>query len=130
MKQMLFQEKYPIYTLEVMKSETSFKTVDEIIAFFKEKIDSHDIARFIAIFDHYAHTKALPMGQVSDDILDAKNIIFCFGTALPGPAVMAVRPRSIGVTELKDRFVINFLEAPMPLANNSMEAWSKSVANL
>ena len=130
MKQTLFQEKYPLFTLEVLKSETTFNSVDEILAFFKEKIDAHDVASFIATFDHYHHTQALPMGQVSPAILDAKNIIFCFGTALPAPAVMAVRPRSIGVTELQDRFVINFMEAPMPLANNSMEAWAKAVANL
>jgi hypothetical protein len=130
MKQSLFQEKYPIFTLEVNKDETAFRSVDGIIAFFKERIDAHDVARFIATFDHYSHTKSLEAGQISADILDAKNIVFCFGIALPNPAVMAVRPRSIGVTELSDRFVINFMEAPMPVANNSMESWAKAVKNL
>jgi hypothetical protein len=40
---------------------------------------------------------------------------------------MAVRPRSNGVVEQTDRFVISFLEAPMPLANNVMEAWVKAI---
>jgi hypothetical protein len=41
---------------------------------------------------------------------------------------MAVRPRSIGVVEKADRFVITFLEAPMPLANAAMDGWVKARA--
>jgi hypothetical protein len=41
---------------------------------------------------------------------------------------MAVRPRSIGVVEKADRFVVPFLEAPMPLANAAMEGWVKALA--
>ncbi|MFA7097968.1 MAG: DUF6858 family protein [Gammaproteobacteria bacterium] len=129
MKQTLLQEKYPVFTLEIDKSETTFRTVDELIAYFKEKIDTHETTRFIAIFDHYAHTKSLAEGQVSPDILSAKNIVFCFGIQLPNPQVLAVRPRSIGVSELKDRFVITFMEAPMPVANTTMEEWVKSIKN-
>jgi hypothetical protein len=40
---------------------------------------------------------------------------------------MAVRPRSIGVTEYADRFVINFLEPPMPPATEAMEAWVRGL---
>lgn len=129
MKQSLFQEKYPIYTLEVDKSETSFENVDQIIDYLKGKIDAHKAACFIAVFDHYSHTKALEGGAVADDIRDAKNLVFCFGMQLPNPSVMAVRPRSIGVTELADKFVINFLEAPVQVANETMETWVRSVAN-
>lgn len=129
MKQSLFQEKYPVFTLEIEKSETTFCTVDEIVAYLKAKIDAHEATRFIAVFDHYGHTRELAQGQISPDILSAKNIVFCFGIQLPNPQVMAVRPRSIGVTELQDRFVINFLEAPMPVANTAMEEWVKSVKN-
>lgn len=127
MKQSLFQEKYPIFTLELPKSETSCRTVDDIIARLKANIEAHPVARFIAVFDHYAHTKALPGGEIAPGICDARNIVFCFGTLLPSPAVMAVRPRSIGVTELADRFVVNFMEAPMPLANTAMEEWAKGL---
>ena len=42
---------------------------------------------------------------------------------------MAVRPRSIGVVDQGDRFVISFLEAPMRLANNAMDAWVKAIAD-
>lgn len=70
---------------------------------------------------------ALPRGEIAEDILAAQHIVFCFGTHLPNAHVMAVRPRSIGVVEKADCFVISFLEAPMPLANNAMEAWVKAI---
>jgi hypothetical protein len=60
---------------------------------------------------------------------DAKNLVFCFGIKLPNPAVMAVRPRSIGVTQTARGFVVNFMEAPMPKANTAMEAWALSLKN-
>ena len=129
MKQSLLQEKYPVFTLEVEKQETTFDSVDAIIAFLKQRIEEHRVARFIAIFDHYAHTSALQEGEIGEDILDAKNIVFCFGIALPSPQVMAVRPRSIGVVEMSDHFVISFMEAPMPVANVAMEEWARSLKN-
>jgi len=42
---------------------------------------------------------------------------------------MGVRPRSFGVAEKDDSFVISFLEAPNPEANAAMEEWAKSIAN-
>ncbi len=127
MKSILFQNKYPIVSLEVPKDETSFTTVDAIVEHLKGLIDAHPVARFIATFDHYQHTRDLQDGEIAPDIRDACNVIFCFGTKLPNPDVMAVRPRSIGVTELPDRFVINFMEAPMPPANDAMRVWVGSV---
>ena len=129
MKQSLLQEQYPIFTLEVEKQETSFDSVDEIIDFLKECIVEHPVARYIAVFDHYGHTKELQAGQIDDQILDAKNIVFCFGITLPSPQVMAVRPRSMGVVETTDGFIITFMEAPMPIANVAMEDWAKAVRN-
>ncbi|MCP4994572.1 MAG: hypothetical protein GY934_12410 [Gammaproteobacteria bacterium] len=129
MKQTILQEKYPVLDLEINKSETRFTSVDEILAFLKGRIDSHPKAQYIAIFDHFAHTTALPDGEVAEDILAAKNIVFCFGIKLPNPHVMAVRPRSIGVTEKADHFIVNFMEAPMPMANQAMEEWAKSLRN-
>ena len=129
MKQTVLMEKYPVFELELPKSETTFQSVDAIIAHLKEKIDAHPVAAFIGIFDHYAHTKGLPEGQVAENIKDAKLIVFCFGTALPNPHVMAVRPRSIGVADLGDKFVINFMEPPMPIATQAMEAWVKGLRN-
>ena len=129
MKQTLLKEKYPLFTLELNKDETSFQSVDEIVDYLKAQIDQHRIARYIATFDHYAHTRALPEGRVDEGILAAKNIIFCFGLTLPNPQAMAVRPRSMGVVELASSFVITFMEAPMPVANSAMEAWARSLRN-
>lgn len=129
MKQSIFQEKYPIFSLELDKAETNCESVDEIIAALKQKIEDHPAAQFIAIFDHYSHTKALPDGIIGTDMVDAKNLVFCFGIKLPNPAVMAVRPRSIGVTQTARGFVVNFMEAPMPQANTAMEVWALSLKN-
>jgi len=46
---------------------------------------------------------------------------------LPNPQVLAVRPRSIGICELDDKFIVNFLEAPMKPANDAMESWAKAL---
>ncbi len=129
MRQALFQEKYPVYTLEVDKSETTYGSVDEILAFFKTRIDEHPVVAYIGVFDHYAHTKSLKEGVVSDQILAAKNILFCFGKELTSPCVLSVRPRSIGVAEMNDAFVVTFLEAPNPMANEAMEQWALSLRN-
>ncbi|MBK1621187.1 hypothetical protein U5801_01425 [Lamprobacter modestohalophilus] len=127
MKQTLLQEKYPIYTLEVSKDETRFADSGSIIAYLKECIDAHDIASYIGEFDHMAHTQSLANGEIAEGIESAKHILFCFGTKLPDPHVMAVRPRSIGVVDQGDRFTVTFLEAPMPPANEAMERWVKAI---
>jgi hypothetical protein len=127
MKQSLMEEKYPVFTLEIERGETDFRSVDEIISYLKERIEAHPFARFIAVFDHYAHTRSLQDGQIGEGILDAKNIVFCFGITLPEPQALALRPRSIGVAETRNGFVISFMEAPMPVANIAMEEWAKSM---
>jgi len=127
MKQKLFKDKYYIFEIEFKKDELEFKSVDEIINALQIKIDAHPVIAFIAIFDQYAHTSSLEMGEVSPEIKAAKNIIFCFGKELPVPEVLAVRPRSIGVCELEDSYVINYLEAPNEAANETMEKFIKSL---
>ncbi len=129
MKQHVFQEKYPVFELCLLKSETTKRNADEIIAALREKVEAHPKAHFIALFDHYAHTASLPDGEIAADIRDAKHIVFCFGFKLPNAGVMAVRPRSIGVTEYDDRFIINFMEPPMPMATEAMESWVKALAD-
>ncbi len=62
-------------------------------------------------FDHWKHTKTIN-GEISDRILAAYNIIFCFGKKLPDPNTLTMRPRSIGVCETDTHFVISFTEAP------------------
>ncbi|NPA58898.1 MAG: hypothetical protein GXO30_00315 [Epsilonproteobacteria bacterium] len=129
MKKSILLEKYPVYSLEIGKEETSYKTAKEIIAHFEKLVNEHNIAQFIATFDHYAHTTKIG-GAINEDILDAQNIVFCFGKAIPNTKMLAARPRSIGVCELNDSFVVDFLEAPNEDMNKLMEDWAKSVANL
>ena len=130
MKQKIFKDKYSIFEIEYKKNELKFKSVDEIISALQVKIDAHPVIAFIAIFDQYAHTSSLEMGEVNEKIKAAKNIIFCFGKELPTPEVLAVRPRSIGVCELEDSYVINYLEAPNEAANDTMETFIKSLKNI
>jgi len=127
MTQKQFKDKYPIYELVVNKSETDCQTVDDVVAYFKEKIEAHPVAVNLGVFDHYAHTTALAEGALNDQIQAAKNILFCFGKELPTPEVLAVRPRSIGVCDMGDRFVIVFMEAPNPQANDTMIAWTEAI---
>ena len=130
MKQTLLMEKYPVYSMVLPKNETSRQSVDEIIDYLKEHIEAHPIARYIATFDHYRHTLELPESSIDEDILDAKDIVFCFGLAIPNAEVLAIRPRSIGVAERHQDFVISFLEAPMPMANSAMETWARGLMDL
>ena len=127
MKKTIFMDKYPVFTLELDKSEVAQKNVPEIIEYFKAKIEAHPVAKFIAIFDHYTHTKNLENGVISPEILDAQNIVFCFGPVLNDTKMLAVRPRSIGIAELEDKFIVEFLEVPKEQLHDLMESWAKSL---
>jgi hypothetical protein len=129
MQQSFTRETFSLFSLDIGKSETTLTSVEQILEHFKTCIEADPAATFIATFDHYAHTRALPKGQVHGDILAASNIIFCFGFTLPTPEAMALRPRSIGVAELPDSFHIAFMEAPMPVANTAMESWARAIKN-
>lgn len=130
MRQTVLQKKYPVYTLELDKSETNCKSVDEILKHFEAAIKDNPAVKFIGIFDHYTHTSGLPGSFIAPEIKDAKNIMFCFGKDIQDPGVLAVRPRSIGISELDNNFVITFLEAPNPVANATMESWTKALKNV
>ena len=126
-KQSLLLEKYPVFSLELGREETSLQSVHEICVYFRRRIEGHRCAVFIAEFDHYAHTRSLPEGQIGPGIRAAKNLIFSFGITLPDPHVLAVRPNSIGVAETERGFVVTFMEAPMPVANAVIEDWAKGL---
>ena len=128
MKQTLLMEKYPVFDLDLPKTETSCASVDDILDRLKARIDAHPKVAYIATFDHYSHTRSID-GTIGADITDARNIVFCFGVALPNAHVLAVRPRSIGVADLGDRFHISFMEPPMEVATREMEAWCKDLAD-
>ncbi|MGM0623827.1 MAG: DUF6858 family protein [Campylobacterota bacterium] len=126
MKEMQFKEKYPIYTLEVNKSETSFQNIDAIFEFLIDKIQKHPVAKYIATFDHMAHTKSI-RGEAQEGMIDAKNLIFCFGKEIPTPKILAVRPRSIGIAEYEEYFDISILEVPNENLHNLLEDWIKEI---
>lgn len=126
MKKTLFLDQYPVHSLTLMKEELQYKRMSQIVDYFKEKINADSVAHFIAIFDHYAHTKALG-GEIMEGLLDVQNIIFCFGQAIPNTKIIAVRPRSIGICEFEDRFVIEFMEAPKEEIHTIMQLWTKAL---
>ena len=123
MKEILFKDKYHLLVKEIMKNEIKFTKVADFIDYFTTKIVAHPVAAYIGTFDHYSHTKGLEVGHVDESILAARHIIFCFGKELESPLVMGMRPRSIGIAELADRFVISLQEAPKELANDAMKSW-------
>jgi hypothetical protein len=99
MKQSLLQDKYPIFSAEIPKSESRY---------------------------HYAHTQRIG-GCIAPEIKAAQNIVFCFGLKLPNPFVLAVRPRAIGVADMGEYFAISFMEPPMEAATQAMQAWVQAV---
>ena len=127
MQDATFMGKYPIHTLTVTKAGGRYSTTETLIAALQKKVEANPNAVFIALFDHFSHTASLPDGDVAEGILAAQQIIFCFGIKLPGPEVMAVRPRSISVTEYEDHFVISFMSAPNPAMNDTMKNWVESL---
>lgn len=124
----MLQEKYPVYVAEIDKAETTCQSVDDVVAYLKDRIAANPKVHFIGVFDHYAHTKRIE-GEINPEIKAAVDVIFCFGFALPNPQVLAVRPRSIGVADLGGKFVVSFMEAPMKPANEAMEAWARGLRN-
>jgi len=126
MQQKMFQNKYPTFTLEFSKETSKFDSVPAILDYLSEQIEANPKAINIARFDHFSHTKNID-GEIGEGIVDAQNIIFCFGFQLPSADPVAVRPRSIGATDMGDRFIVNFMEAPNPVANETMIGWVKSL---
>jgi len=126
MTQTTFMDKYPINSFEIPKNKTNLTTVDEVVTYFKNKITAHPIATFISIFDHYSHTTSIN-GEINKEIKNAKNIIFCFGSAIPNTKILAVRPRSIGIAELAESFMIEFMDAPKEDIQELLVTWSKEL---
>ena len=126
MTQTNFMDKYPVHSLKIPKDKTNLNNIDEILSYFKNKIIQHPIATFISIFNHYEHTQSIK-GEINPEILDAKNILFCFGSAIPNSKILAVRPRSIGVAEYDDFFMIEFMEAPKKEIQELLVIWSKEI---
>jgi len=126
MQQMILNEKYPVFVLDVLKTETTFTNVKDILRFFKTKVEKHPVCKYIGEFDHYEHTKSID-GEINSEIKDCQLIMFCFGSKLPNGKITAARPRTISVTEYNEKFEISFLEAPALIANEVMERWVKEL---
>ena len=126
MKQSLLQDKYPIFSAEIPKSESRYQTIAELMAHFQRCIDADERVQFISVFDHYAHTQRIG-GCIAPEIKASHNIVFCFGLKLPNPFVLAVRPRAIGVADMGEYFAISFMEPPMEAATQAMQAWVQAV---
>jgi len=120
-------DKYHVNSLEIAKDATELKDVDAFLAYFKEKVDAHPIATFIATFDHYSHTQSIE-GEINEDIKDAKNIVFCFGAQIPNTKILAARPRSIAIAELENSFMLEFMDAPNEKLHAVMQEWCENLA--
>jgi hypothetical protein len=115
-----------MYAFKILKSEIKISNILEIIEYFQTKIKENPEAVFITVFDHYAHTKELG-GEIKEGILDAKNLLFCFGHTIKSIEILAFRPKSIAICELENSFVFEFLETPRPEVNNWMQTWIKEL---
>lgn len=127
MQQLYINEKFPIFKLEFSKPESRFQSAQAIINYLKQLIDDHEVTRFIAEFDHYSHTKGMETSKILAEIIDARNIVFCFGSKLLNADVLALSPRSMGIVETEIGFSVSFLEAPMQSANDTMKSWVSSL---
>ncbi|RKY54887.1 MAG: hypothetical protein DRP93_04475 [Candidatus Neomarinimicrobiota bacterium] len=128
MTKSILLDTHPMYAIEILKSEAKVSNIPQIIEHFKEKIEKNPEACFITVFDHYSHTKAQG-GEILDTIVDAKNLIFCFGHTIKNIEILAFRPKSIAICETKDSFVLEFLETPRPEVNAWMQSWIKELKN-
>jgi hypothetical protein len=126
MQKKQFKEIYSLYEIIYKKEELKQQSIEEIVADLKQMIIDHPVIAYIDIFDQYQQTQRVN-GVINPAIKAAQNIIFCFGMELPTPEVLAVRPRSIGICELEDSYVINFMEAPNASANATMVEMIKAL---
>jgi len=121
-------DKFPILSLEISKNDINYKNIPEILEFFKTKIEEDELAKYICTFNHYEHTESIEDSEIEEGMLDAQNILFCFGKKIPNAKVLAVRPRSIAVAEYKDSFVVSLMEAPMAPMTDKMHSWVKELS--
>ncbi len=127
MNKMMLLDKYPVFAEEIAKNDTDCKSVDDVMARLKEKIEAHPVASYIGEFDHYGHVAAQAEGKIADDIKASKHVLFCVANAIPNPLIAAARPRAVSVVEQADRFVISFLEAPVKKVNQVLADWVGSL---
>ena len=126
METKIIMDTYPVQMKTFTKMDMTLNSVEKLIQYFISKIDADPMAVHIATFDHYAHTKD-HNGEISPDILDAKNIIFCFGPKLLKPVAVGLRPRSIGIVDLGDKLQVNFMSPPAAPIREKMTKWVEEI---
>jgi hypothetical protein len=126
MKRSILLDTHPMYSVEFLKSEMKYSDIDSIVEHFKREIEANPEGGFITLFDHYAHTKKMG-GEILESILDAKNLLFCFGHTIKNVEILAFRPKSIAICELQDSFVFEFLETPRPEVNQWITSWIEAL---
>ena len=127
MQQKIINEKFPVYYQEIMKGSTPYRNIAEIIDALKAGLAKNPSSQIIAVFDLHDHVQKRG-GKIADSIFGAQTLLFCVANAIPHADIVALRPRSIGVTEFADRFVLNFLEAPAQAVTDAMLALVDAVA--
>ncbi len=126
MQKIVFKDRYTIWKCEIEKNKIIYSDIEEIISYFKHKIKTHPFAKYLFLFDHYKHIKSIN-GKILPDVIDMKNIVFCYGPDILDIEIAALRPRSIGICELKDSYIIEFMQAPSDKAHESMVEWTKEL---
>jgi hypothetical protein len=129
MNKTVLADTYLVNTKEILKSNTTFTSVDAIENYLVKEIEKHPVATYIATFDHYVHTASLKGGMIPEDIKAAKNVLCCFGMAIPNAVFVGIKPMSMGIVETTNSFVFSFIEAPAPSAQQAMSQWIAAVEN-
>jgi len=125
MKKIIVKEIYPVYQMEIKKTDLT-KSMWDIVDHFLQKVEKDPIAELIWIFEHCTHTKKLNWPMV-EGVVDAKMIVFCFGSKIASIPSLALKPRSFGIVETEDKFIIEFMEAPSEEAVKKMTNWTKEL---
>ena len=122
-----FQDKFPVFRIDIRKSDR-LRSAADVVEAIKKKIVAHPVAKHIADFDHFNHTKAIG-GEMPSGLVNAVNVVFCFGPKIDDVLVLGVRPRAFGIGEFKEHFSISFMESPSPQATDTMKDWAQSLAS-
>lgn len=126
MQRITVEGRYPVWVEEIAKADTPWRDVDEIAAVLQARIHRHGGSAFICVFDHYGLNlrvgEALPIAMQ-----DAKSILFCPGTKLLNPVLLALCPCAIGVADMGNRFVISFPDAPVVSPTETLALWVENL---
>ena len=74
------------------------------------------------VVDRYSHSYRAG-AWIDPRIRDARELLLRFETGLPDPATLACEPHSIGVAELRDRFVLSTTVSRHTWINEAVGSW-------